>query len=512
MIKLSVKNTKMFIKKFINSGIIIFFKIALFAFLIIGVSAPLKSQEVKKLNLDDAIEIARQQSPDALLAKHKFKRSYWRFRSYKASYLPYLVFDGSIPAYTSGITSGYDQIQGTYFDYYDQNRVRGAFSLNQQIGLTGGSVSINTNLERLDNLLTNGTSYSSSIFDITFNQPIFNFNELKWDRMIQPLEYEEAKKTYLEDMERVSIMATDYFFNLLLAQIKERIAIVNLANYDTLYKIAQGRYNLGKIAENDLLQLELQFLRANAAVKDVELDVENQLFRLKSYLRIKDEEDIELIPPDKIKPFMVEVSKAVAQARMNSSTALSFNRRLIEAESQLAMARYSGRFDANLRASYGYSNTSTNLADINKNPSEARVMILGVSVPILDWGVARGQIKMAESSQEIERTSVEQEQIDFDQEIFLRVARFNMQYDQIVIAAKADTVARKGYEITKARYLIGKISITDLNIAQAESDNSKSSYINTLWNYWRSYYDLRRLTLYDFKNDLRIEVDYRELL
>jgi outer membrane protein TolC len=82
----------------------------------------------------------------------------------------------------------------------------------------------------------------------------------------------------------------------------------------------------------------------------------------------------------------------------------------------------------------------------------------------------------------------------------------------VVIAAKTDTVAQKGYAITKARYLIGKISITDLNIAQAESDQSKSNYINALWTYWRNYYNLRRLTLFDFEYNMPIAVDHRELL
>ena len=35
--------------------------------------------------------------------------------------------------------------------------------------------------------------------------------------------------------------------------------------------------------------------------------------------------------------------------------------------------------------------------------------------------------------------------------------KFNMQQNQIQIAAKADTVAKKSYEITQDRYMIGKI-------------------------------------------------------
>ncbi|MBC35544.1 MAG: hypothetical protein CL663_05825 [Bacteroidetes bacterium] len=50
-----------------------------------------------KLTLDDVIYIAQQQSPDALIAKHRFKRSYWEFRTYKADYLPSVVFNGTLP-------------------------------------------------------------------------------------------------------------------------------------------------------------------------------------------------------------------------------------------------------------------------------------------------------------------------------------------------------------------------------------------------------------------------------
>jgi outer membrane protein TolC len=176
------------------------------------------------------------------------------------------------------------------------------------------------------------------------------------------------------------------------------------------------------------------------------------------------------------------------------------------------MAKQDGRFDAELFAVYGLTNNTEYIDQLTKNPLDQQQVRLGVTLPILDWGVARGKIKIAQSNQEIVRTTVEQDQIDFDQQVFLLVTRFNMQFDQVVIAAKADTVAQKGYEVTKARYLIGKISITDLNIAQTESDRSKSSYINTLRAYWQNYYDLRRLTLFDFENKRSIEVDHRELL
>lgn len=472
------------------------------------------SQEgTRILTLDDAIEISRQQSPDALMAQHRFRANYWQYKSFRASYLPALTLFGYLPDFDRSVRT-INTVDGSVFSAQTQNTLYTGLSVEQKIGFTGGTVSLNSNLTRLDNITDTGTfvQYSSSLLNLTYRQPIFQYNAFKWERRIEPMKYEEAKKQYLENMEQVAITTTNYFFNLLLAQIEERIARVNQANYDTLYKIARGRFNMGNIAENELLQLELQFLRANSEVQEAQLTLDNELFRFKSFLRIKDDTKIKLIIPDDINPFSVNTAIAIEQAKYNSSEALSFSRQLIEAESQVAQAKQDGRFDAELFAVYGLTNNTESIDMLTNNPLDQQQLRLGVTLPILDWGVARGKIKMAQSNQEIVRTTVEQDQLDFDQEVFLLVTRFNMQHNQVVIAAKADTVAQKGYEVTKARYLIGKITITDLNIAQNESDRSKSSYINTLRTYWRNYYDLRRLTLYDFENENSIEVDHKELL
>jgi outer membrane protein TolC len=58
--------------------------------------------------------------------------------------------------------------------------------------------------------------------------------------------------------------------------------------------------------------------------------------------------------------------------------------------------------------------------------------------------------------------------------------------------------------MSKKSYL-GKITITDLNLAQEEKDKSVVKYLNSLGNFWMDYYTLRRLTLYDFATNKKIE-------
>lgn len=472
-------------------------------------SSPLGAQNdnINRLTLDDVIYIAQQQSPDALIAKHRFKSSYWEFRSYKADYLPALSLDGTLPEYNRGIDA-VRQPDGSFeFKPVDQGGADARLSLGQRIGFTGGTISLNSRLEYFDNI--SGTPkdqpFSAQIINVNYIQPIFQYNEYKWDKYIEPMKYEMAKRTYLEDVEQVSITASSYFFNLLQAQIDMEIAVKNMFNYDTLFRIAQGRYQLGKIAENELLQLELNFLKAEAAVEQSELELENNLFRLKSYLRIKDDQPIELIPPTIDNFFTIQVDKAVEEARYNSSEAMDFEQRRLEARSVVNAAKMNGRFDADLRATFGLAAQGATIQGAYTQPDDQRQVSLGFVMPILDWGSARGRIKLAESQEELVFTSVEQEEIDFEQNIYLEVMQFNMQENQLRIAAKADTVAHKRFEVTQQRYMIGQVNdVLELNNAQIDTDNARKSYYQAMRSYWSNYYRIRKQTLYDFESDRQI--------
>ncbi len=487
--------------------------ILLFAF-IICCSGSLSAQSAKQYTLEQVIGIAQKQSPDAVMAKHRFRKSYWQYRTFKATYLPNLNLAATLPDINRSINA-ISAPDGTvsYTSQSISNYSIG-LSLNQKIGLTGGEIFVNTGLQRMDNFFTDTSTrqYLSNVVNIGFKQPIFTYNPYKWQKKLEPLKYEEAKRQYMESEEEIAIKAINRFFALLTAQIEVEIAKKNYHNYDTLYKIAQGRYNLGKIAENDLLQLQLSLLKADASVEQTELNYNDKLFRFKSFLRLKDSSPVQLIPPVLTRFFDIPVSKAVEEAKRNTSTALTFTQRLLEAASQLNMARMNGRFDMNLYASFGLSQTAHTLQEAYRQPLNQERVSMGITLPLLDWGRARGNIKVAESNEQLVKTSVQQDKIDFEQNIYLKVMQFAMQKKQLAIAAKSDTVARLRYEITHKRYMIGKVNdVLELNNAQIDNDNAKLNYYNTLKNYWINYYEIRKLTLYDFQHNLPIVVDTKLL-
>ncbi|MDY0342246.1 MAG: TolC family protein [Lentimicrobium sp.] len=465
----------------------------------------------RMLTLDETIEIAKRQSPDALSAQHRFRSSYWQFRNYKASFKPMLTLDATLPSLSRSIEK-ITTPEGDFF--YERNLANysAGLSLSKNIGFTGGQVFFNSDLQRVD-LFGDSTvtSYLSAPLNIGINQPLFNYNPFKWAKKIEPMRYNEAERRYMEDVEQVNITASNLFFSLLDAQIRLKIQQINLLNNDTLYQIARGRFNIGTIAENELLQIELSLLNAQSAVENALLDVQVKAFNLKSYLRLPDAEDIRLITPPVPEAPVIDAQVAVAEARDNRADALAFDRRMLVAESRVNQAKTENRFNANLYAMYGLTQSASDLEAVYRNPQEQQRVILGLRIPILDWGLTRGKIKLAESDMEMERTAVQQQMIDFDQEVFLKVMQFNMLRNQLIIAAKSDTVAVKRYEVTKQRYLIGKIGIIDLNLAQSEKDNAQQGYIQSLSTYWRSFFELRKLTLYDFVANNRMQFRFSDI-
>jgi len=484
--------------------------------LILGIQAPALTQseiEVKKLTLEEVIHVAHEQSLMALMSRHQFRSSYWEFRAHKASTRPGLTLEGTLPSLTNA-TESVIQPDGTE-EFVERSFMRTSLDLqlNQNISLTGGRVFVSSQLQRNDNFGEDPpTNYLSYPVTIGFFQPINGYNEFKWDRRIEPLKYEAAKLQYLNTMERVSQQCVRYFFDLSLAQINLEIAHKNMANTDTLYQIATGRYQMGTIAENELLQMELSRLNSETDLNEATIDLELRKSRLRSFLGFNERVSLELILPSEIPNIEMDYSRTLTEAKDNNPEILQMEQQLLESERAVAQARSQKGIRGDLFAQFGLNGVDEGLRNSYNNLNRQQRVEVGVQVPILDWGRGKGQYRMAQSAQEVVKMDVSQSIIDFDENIFLQVMQFNLQDDQVAIAAKADTIADLRYEVTKQRFLIGKIDVLDLKVALEEKDVARRGFVQALRNYWDYYYDLRGLTLYDWQKDIKLSEDFDDLL
>ena len=469
--------------------------------------------ELKVLSLPEVIEIATEQSLMALMSRHQFRSSYWEYRTHLARFRPGLTLEATMPSLNNSMESVTQPDGSEKFVSKSNMRTSLDMELNQNIGLTGGRVFVSSQLQRNDNFEEEPpSSYLAYPITIGFFQPINGYNPLKWDRKIEPMKYEEAKLEYINAMERVSQRAVGYFFDLALAQINLEIAEKNYANTDTLFQIAKGRYQLGTIAENDLLQMELSFLNSGSDMNEATIDLELRKSRLRSFLGFNERVSLQLMLPTTVPNIEMDYARTLAEAKANNPEILNMERQLLEAAKQVAEARSEKGIRADLFAQFGLSQLAEDLTDVYQNPLNQQRVEVGIQIPILDWGLGRGQYRMAQSAQEVVKTNVQQSQIDFDENIFLQVMQFNLQDDQVAIASKADTIADLRYEVTKQRFLIGKIDVLNLNDALEQKDVARRGYVQAMRNFWDYYYDLRGLTLYDWLKDIKLEEDFDELL
>jgi outer membrane protein TolC len=468
------------------------------------------------LTLEEVLTLAQEQSLNAIRTRNTFLASYWQYRSYKANYLPSLTFSANAPNFSKQITGLQvkDTSGGMSTEYLSNfsNRLSGSLAITQNLP-TGGSISLSSALERYDQFQGNFSNHVSGIFrtspvNVSLYQSLFGVNNYKWDRKIEPLRFEEAKRLYLRQMEDVSISAIRYFFDYAGAIQNLAIAEFNYANNDTLHKIAIGRYNLGTIGENDLLQSELNFMNASSTMNEAQLNKESAQNRLRSFLGFNELTTVEILIPASVPRVLMEIGKVMGLSKKNNPDLLAYQRQLIEAEKRVAEERSAVGFQADLNVTFGLDQTANTFNGAYRSPNDMEDVRVTLSVPILDWGRGRGRVQMAKSNQEVVKNQIEQAYADFEEDVVLKVRQFNMQETQFRIAAKSDTIAQKRYEVSKARFLIDKITITDMNNAQLDRDRAQQNYINALRNYWNFYYTIRQLSLYDYVEDQPLETDF----
>ncbi len=459
------------------------------------------------LSLKNVISLAIDQSSAVKYAQNRNVNYYWRWKNFKTTFRPQLTLSGNLPNY-SQTNSPITQPDGSIeFKPISQLSANSTLAFSQYIPQTGTSIYAATSLYGIQDFNNNTLSFSGNPFSIGFAQPIFAFKWAKWARKTEPLVYEESQKNFIESIEEISYAATYRFFRYLKIQTNYSLAESNLKNSQDNLKIATIKQKLGDISENDFSRIKLSVLNAQKALNKAEMDLKNADFELKSYIGLEQDLDIKLEIPLNMSLFEVNSGQALSEALENRKETPQFVRRLIDADRGLVQAKRSGGFNATIRGSFGLSNTADNIPGIYDDAEKQQALLLSLSIPILDWGRSKSKVKLAESRRDLILYDVEKDRSDFEREVVVQVEQFNLLENQLLTVNEADKVAGNGYKIALKKFQNGEISITDLNISLSERESAKRDYIASIENYWRSYFMIRILTLYDFELSQKIWYD-----
>ncbi|ADY50874.1 outer membrane efflux protein [Pseudopedobacter saltans DSM 12145] len=464
------------------------------------------SQSMDSLSLNKAIQLAQKNSLDYKIALNTAKSSHWNYQSYKAGFLPKLSLNGTLPDYYRTINT--ITLPSGENSFVSQNVANSGLSadLSQNIGLTGGRISASSSLRRIDNFGTQKNSaYTSVPFSLSYFQNNLFYNDYKWQKLIEPLRLQEAQRAYLENLEAISYNTIEKYFELLSADIQQKLDDQNLRNIDTLVKITQSRFEIGTVLLNEVLQSKVSLLNAKKAAANSLLRLETAKQNLVRFLNLKKDDKTALELPDKVSSFEIDPDVALEKAKTNRKFIIEIQRRRLEAERAVARTRSETGPSVTLRANIGVTQRGSELQYAYENLLRNQSVTIGFSIPLVDWGVNKSNRKKAEANLELENNNISQLELSAEQEIYYQVLKWKMQNEQIAIALETRKLAEQRYDIAKQKYALGSISFTDFNNAQLDKDRAVTDHINNLKNYWSLYYLMRRLTLYDFEKNKNIE-------
>jgi outer membrane protein TolC len=167
--------------------------------------------------------------------------------------------------------------------------------------------------------------FAGEPYGIGYSQPIFGYNQLKWDKKIEPLKYHESRQAYIEAQEQIAVTVEGYFFDLLIAQVNMQTAETNLANTQDILKVAKVKFELGKISKNEILQIQLEILNAQKALGVSRRDMQVASLNLKTYIGTERVDAVKLIPPKDISRVEVSTETIMKEAEENRSDAIALS-------------------------------------------------------------------------------------------------------------------------------------------------------------------------------------------
>ena len=464
------------------------------------------SQNTITLTLDQTIALAADSSLEAFRSKNLYMSRYWEYRSFKADRLPSFTLNLTPGQYNRMITKRYDSETNT--DIYRPQQAfesYGGLSIVQNFDLLGGTFFMNTNLNYLRNFGANTyTQFTSVPIRIGYQQSLLGYNAFKWQKIIEPMKYEKAKKQLAYDLENIAQLAANYFFNLAMAQDEYDLAKENVRNTDTLYRRGEERFKIAAIGETELLTLKLDRVNAANWLQNKEISLKRAMFALTSFLNLDKNTQIKVKLPNYPKSMDISIEKALAETQNNNPDLLEYKKSILENRQNVDRLKRESMFRASVTASVGFNQVAGSIPGVYRDPLRQDVVALSFTIPLIDWGVRKGNYNMAKNNLSVMEITARQGEIKIEEDVIMTVNDFNIQKDLIASAEEALVLAEDSHAKTQQRVLIGSADINTLTLARQRQQQARLNYIQQLERYWASYYKIRRLTLFDFEYNLPI--------
>jgi len=324
---------------------------------------------------------------------------------------------------------------------------------------------------------------------IGFNQPLFQYNQIKGNLRENEISFESERLRYTEnELNQINQVSQD-FYNLFQQQRQVEIQAERLQQAELNLATGRRQYQSARSNEVGVLTLRVERTRSlsNLELEKVELERRRYVFNRAMGLPIETVVWVESTL--EYEPIEVDVDLALERARENRSDVHQEEIQLERNELTLKQTRSTGRPNLALNGSFALTGNSTlgglgytdswgkHLTEAldadNRTPFTNIQMTL--SVPIFDSGLNASRVqRQVAVIQEQERRIAEIE-ADLAVTVINTVRAVEGAMQQLVILGELMQIAQTSYRISQQQYGRGNITLTELLRAQDDWNTTQTS-------------------------------------
>jgi outer membrane protein TolC len=459
----------------------------------------------KSLDIEKAIDLALINSDLYKKAEKEMNYSEVNRILFNKTFLPSIYTSSVFPSISKSVTR-VTTSDGTDI-FVDQNQAYYDLRLNieQKEPLFGGTFTVSSFFNRIDLFGdVNNKTYFSTPFSLSYTNTDFSFNDFRYERIINQLKSEEDNINYNTQLESIVYQTVKKYFEAYIINKNIEEKQKGLKNIKEIYSIAKERFKIGSINKGDLLSLELNILDTELSIDILFSEEKNAQKALGDFIKNGSDSVLYMKPKEDILYLSITYESALNSMIENNPLMIELKRKKAEKELEIKKHKSKNKLSVHINASYGLSNTASSFNESTNNLQDQQSYSLSLRYLLFDFGKNKQQIKLMNIKKELLENDYLVEIENLKQELYSLVNQYNSNTKRLLLLKKKLDIANERYSFSRKRFSLGKVTITDLNLAQKEYQQIDNDYLTTLKDVWVIYYMIRKLTMYDFQKKKKI--------
>ncbi len=451
------------------------------------------------LSLENALDIASQNSPDIRISLLNLERSQESLNAQKAALKS--QFTLSLNPVDFSRTRSFDDFSSTWYTN-ESFGSSGTFTVSQPVLWTDGTVQLVNRFGWQKNIndVTNreDRAFTNNLY-LSLTQPLFTYNRLKLQLKELQLDLENSNLSYAMQKLNLEKLVTQYFYNVYMAQMSLTIAKDEMENTKKSYEITKNKVEAGLAAREELYQAELNYATAESGLQNKRVSLENYKDQFKQYIGMDIFEEISVMTNVDANAVDVDLKKAIDYGL---ASRMELRQREIDIENSqfdLIQTKAINEFKGEMNLSVGIIGEDRVVGNVYNNPTNNPRVSLSFNVPLFDWGEKKSRIKAQEAVLKTRELNLENQETQIVIDIRQVYRSLQNLKTQIDIAKQNEKNAQLTYEINLERYANGDLTSMDLNLYQTQLSEKKMAYAQSLIDYKIELLNLKIQTLYDFE-------------